>query len=343
MSSTVIEPGTPFAVEDGGSRCIALHDDGTRRVLNGTPEEIHAALNNADEIVWFDLLKPGAAELERIGETFNVHPMALEDARLRHERPKLVQYDDLMSLVVHNVMLDRADDLIIDEIAILAGKDFVVTIRTRPGLDVEEIEHRWTAEREQLPPKSSALLYVILDTIIDGYAPVADSYDEAIYTLEKTVFDDRDPKGTLRDVLAIKRELQRFRRSAVPLRDMLLRYMRYEGAGQLPKALQVYYRDLVDHTQRVIEQIDSARLQLRGTLDVHFNWQTQRQNDVLKQLTIIATIFLPLTYMTGFFGQNFEWMVDNIKGPEHFWLIGVLPEAIAVCGMLIWFRRNRIV
>jgi magnesium transporter len=328
--------------ESGTSRCLVLNEDGTRsEVLDFST--IPALIAEPGKVVWYDLLKPSPAELEFVGETFNVHPMALDDARTRHERPKLEVYDEASALTVHNVLFEHDGTLRIDEITALFGNDYLVTIRSNPGLPTDEIEHRWYTEREDLPAKSASLLYIMLDVIADNYIHIADAFDESIYRFERSVFSDSDPQGSLRVVLNLKRQLQRFRRSVVPLREILVRFARGDSGGQVPRDLIVYYRDVLDHTQRVVDQIDSARLQLRGALDVHFSWQTQRQNDVLKQLTIVATIFLPLSYFSGFFGQNFEWMVDNIKSEASFFVFAILLQVAFVVVLFWWMKSKKFV
>lgn len=339
---SVPAPVTLPMSEGGVSRCLVLDDDGTRSELLDL-SQIPAFIADSSKIVWYDLFKPNPAELEFIGETFHVHPMALDDARTRHERPKYESYEGSAELIVHNVLYEKEGSLRVDEIVILFGQDYVITIRNANGLPTGEIERRWYAEREELPAQSASLVYIILDTIIDNYIHIADVIDESIYRFERDVFSDENPQASLRVVLNLKRQLQRFRRSVVPLRDILVRFSRGDADGMIPRDLLVYYRDVLDHAQRVLEQIDSARLQLRGALDVHFSWQTQRQNDVLKQLTIVATIFLPLGYIVGFFGQNFEWMTDHIKTLPDFLIFSIAAQVLMVASLWFWFSRKRFI
>jgi len=335
---------TAFRDDSGvssGTRGLIMHHDGRSEALADL-SQVSDHIAAPSEIVWLDLLRPTVTDLAALKEEFRLHDLAIEDARLAHERPKLETYPAYQLVIVHTA--ERRDsELIVDEVAIFVGHDFVVTIRAHPALSLEEIERRWHAMHEALPPKAESLLYVILDVIVDCYVPIADSYGARVYALEQRIFEDgQDFKATLKEALAIKRELQRFITSASPLREVLVRLLRRDE-HPTPPELIVYYNDLLDHVTRVIEQLENGQVLLHGAMDVHFSWQTEQQNEVLKQLTIVASIFLPLSFLTGFFGQNFEFMIDNIKSPLSFAVLGIGLQLATLGGLLIWFRRKKFV
>ena len=303
------------------------------------PSEISDLLRDEQNFVWFDLAEPTQADLELLKTEFDLHPTAIEDAALIHERPKIESYDGYWLVVLHAATLEE-DKLVLHELAVFVGKNFVVTIRAHPVFPLDEIERRWLT-KGVLPHTSTALLYVILDTVVDGYHPVANAYDERLVRLENRVLHaKRTPsQEVLREVLRFKRDLVRLRHAVVPMRDILGPLLRGELA-QLDSSIAAYFRDVYDHALRVTEQIDSVRDLLNSTLDIHLSSEAHRQGEVSKQLTIIATIFLPLTYITGFFGQNFGWMVNHItEGPQFLWLgIGIQLAALAL--LVLYFKRK---
>ena len=333
------ERETPAISAEHESRCLIFTGKDTSRALKD-PREISDLLRNERNFVWFDLAEPTAADLTLLQEEFALHPMAIEDAALMHERPKIEAYDGYALAVVHAATLDEHERLQLHELAIFAGKNFVVTIRAHPVYPIDEIERRWLA-KGAVPHDATGLLYVILDVVVDGYHPVAAAYDERLVALENRVLDEHElPAQVLREVLRFKRDLAEFRRAAAPVRDMLGPILRGDVAPLEP-SVAVYFRDVSDHAARIVEQIDSTRDLLNSTLDIHLSSQSQRHGEVSKQLTIIATIFLPLTYITGFFGQNFGWMVGEIAGRGIFWYLGVGVQLLALALLFGYFRYKR--
>ncbi len=320
------------------SRCMIFTGQDTARALKD-PSEISELLKDEHNFVWFDLAEPTQADLALLQEEFALHPAAIEDAALVHERPKIEAFDGFRLVVLHAATVERAE-LVLHEIALFVGKNFLITIRAHPVYPLDEIERRWLA-RGTIPHTSTGLLYVILDVVVDGYLPVASAYDERLVALENKVLArrERDPEGVLREVSAFKRDLVRLRHAVAPVRDILAPMLRGElepsGSG-----MTVYFRDVHDHALRVTDQIDSIRDLLNSTLDIHLSTEAHRQGEVSKQLTIIATIFLPLAFITGFFGQNFGWMVNHIDKAEHFWFIGVGTQLLAVVVLIGYFKRK---
>ncbi|MDP9107242.1 MAG: magnesium/cobalt transporter CorA [Candidatus Eremiobacteraeota bacterium] len=320
------------------SRCMIFTGKDSARALKD-PTEISDLLQDATNFVWFDLAEPTHDDLELLKSEFDLHPTAIEDAALVHERPKIESYDGYWLVVLHAVTLE-AEQLVLHELAVFVGKNFVVTIRAHPVYPLDEIERRWLA-KGTLPHTSTGLLYVILDTVVDGYYPVANAYDERLVKLENRVLHSkRNPsQQVLREVLRFKRDLVRFRHAVAPVRDILAPLLRGEFA-ELDASLAAYYRDVYDHALRATEQVDSVRDLLNSTLDIHLSSEAHRQGEVSKQLTIIATIFLPLTYITGFFGQNFAWMVNHITDARQFWWLGMGAQLVTLALLVVYFRRK---
>ncbi|HEV2738491.1 MAG TPA: magnesium/cobalt transporter CorA [Candidatus Elarobacter sp.] len=320
------------------SRCMIFTGQDTARALKD-PTEISDLLRDENNFVWFDLAEPTHDDLQLLQSEFNLHPTAIEDAALIHERPKIESYDGYWLVVLHAVTLE-AEQLVTHELAVFVGKNFVVTIRAHPVYPLDEIERRWLA-KGTLPHTSTGLLYVILDTVVDGYYPVANAYDERLLKLENRVLHSkRNPsQEVLREVLRFKRDLVRFRHAVAPVRDILGPLLRGELA-ELDSSIAAYFRDVYDHALRATEQVDSIRDLLNSTLDIHLSSEAHRQGEVSKQLTVIATIFLPLTYITGFFGQNFGWMVNHITDGREFLWLGIGAQLATLVLLLVYFRRK---
>ena len=320
------------------SRCMIFTGKDSARALKD-PSEISDLLRDENNFVWFDLAEPTQADLQLLQTEFELHPTAIEDAALVHERPKIESYDGYWLVVVHAATLED-ERLVLHELAVFAGKNFVVTIRAHPVFPLDEIERRWLA-KGVLPHTSTGLLYVILDTVVDGYHPVANAYDERLVKLEDRVLHVRrnPPQEVLREVLRFKRDLVRLRHAIVPVRDILGPMLRGEFSA-LDASIAAYFRDVYDHTLRVTEQVDSIRDLLNSTLDIHLSSEAHRQGEVSKQLTIIATIFLPLTYITGFFGQNFGWMVNHIVDARQFWWLGIGAQLATLAMLVLYFKRK---
>jgi magnesium transporter len=320
------------------SRCMIFTGNDSARALKD-PTEISDLLRDEKNFVWFDLAEPTQADLQLLQTEFELHPTAIEDAALVHERPKIESYGAYWLVVLHAATLD-AGKLVLHELAVFAGKNFVVTIRAHPVYPLEEIERRWLA-KGTLPHTSTGLLYVILDTVVDGYNPIANAYDERLVTLENRVLHAKRnaPQDVLREVLRFKRDLMQLRHAVAPVRDILGPLLRGELA-ELDASITAYFRDVYDHALRATEQIDSIRDLLNSTLDIHLSSEAHRQGEVSKQLTIIATVFLPLTYITGFFGQNFGWMVNHIADGREFLWLGIGAQLATLALLVVYFRRK---
>ena len=321
-----------------GVRCLIFNGDAAPEVVADL-NDISEVLADGEHFVWFDIAQPSAEDLAVLQREFDLHPMAIEDAALWHERPKIEFFGDYLLIVVHGASLDPTGALVTHEIAIFAGSRFVVTIRATPLYPLDEIEKRWKT-KINIPHTSTGLVYTILDVIVDDFFPLTTEYDERLVRLESHLFDKGGALDRMeREIFRFKRALGVFRNIAAPMREILGRLMHAE-VRPLEPGLSLYFRDVQDHVLRALEQIETTRDLLNSTFDLHLATESHRQAQVGKQLTIIATIFLPLTYITGFFGQNFGWMVNGIASPWIFWFLGVGAQLGALT-ILFWYFRKK--
>jgi magnesium transporter len=337
MQATPIEP--PEARTGTAPHCVEFRD-GKRHAVIKDLDEISESLKRDENLIWLDLVDPSADDLEVLRREFDLHPLAIEDAQTAHERPKIEAYPNYLFLIVHPATW-AGDHLVIHEMAIFAGPRYLVTIHHTPPFPIAEVERRWHLHDGELGADVGILLYTLLDTIVDGYFPISDRLEEWISELQNGLFDGRtDQNQTLKDIFELKNDVHHARRAIVPMRDILQPLLRGDlklfDRDDLP-----FYRDVYDHTIRVIDQLDSARDFINSALEIHLSLVANRQNEVAKQLTIIATIFLPLTYLTGFFGQNFGYMVNNIVSPQTFWFLGVGSQIVGLGALLVYFKKKR--
>ena len=321
-----------------GAHCTVYKNGSVDR----TPDDlsqISEILKEQDTMVWLDVTGADGRALALIQEEFNLHPLAVEDAMTAHERPKIDGYGDYWFLVVYGITVrDRA--VTVHELSIFSGKNYLITVRREPAYPLEEVQRRWRTRSGMSRRDSGALLFTMLDTIVDGYFDAVESLDEQITALESQLLHDgmRSAELPIR-VFGLKRDLQRFRRAAAPMRDILNPILRGDLVLYSTEEL-AYFRDVYDHAIRVIDQLDAARDLVNNALEINLSIVANRQNAIVKQLTIIATIFLPLTFVTGFFGQNFAFLVNHIVSAQSFWLLGIGTEILALVALLVYFRAK---
>jgi magnesium transporter len=295
--------------------------------------------NEPDAFVWLDVVGADAQDFALIQEEFGMHPLAIEDAINLHQRPKIEAYGETWFAVVY-AATRHDEELALHEVAIFIGRRFAVTVRSEPAYSIDEFRRRWSHQRAPGRIDGGAFLHTLLDTIVDGFTPIGEAFEDHVERLEAALLgEEARTREVLLEIFAMKKDLATFRRAVVPLRDILTPIMRgdlvlFSGeADELP-----YYRDVYDHVALVSEQLDAARDLINNARDTHIALASNRQNEVSKQLTIVATIFLPLTFVTGFFGQNFGFLVAHITSEPSFWWLGVGSEVAALAALIGYFR-----
>jgi magnesium transporter len=292
-----------------------------------------------DEFFWLDLTAPTADQLMKLREIFGFHPLALEDSEQFHQRPKLDNYDDYIFLVFYGALDEGTEGPgLLREVHLFVSGQYLITLHRDPVPAL--VEQR--AELDgRLLHSEQFLLYRVLDALTDSFFPVLSDLDSQIDDLEASVLANPTDEQ-LQQLFHLKRELVAMRKVVTPQRDLFARSI--DQIAELP-GLQLderdYFRDVYDHLIRISDLIDSYRDLLSGATDLYLSTISNRQNDVMKQLTVIATIFLPLGFITGFFGQNFGYLVTNlIRDPWTFWVIGVGSVLVTCAGLLVYFRRQ---
>src|SRR5213592_1382931 len=324
----------PPSQRSAPNTCHVVHDRGSAEMRFS--RESTADLLARGGFFWLDLDQPDADDFEILREVFGFHPLAVEDSEHFDQRAKIEDYDNFVFLVVYGAAPD--DDRLV-EVHCFYSDRFLVTVHRDDCPAFAEIRRRY-AERGKPIERPSLLLYRIVNGLVDSFFPILGDFDDRIDELEDAIFlrpDDRQ----LQEIFEMKRLLVGVRKAITPERDMFAGLLgdvaSLPGLGDEDER---YFRDVYDHVIRISDLIDSYRDLLTGAMDVYLSTVSNRLNAVMKQLTVIATIFLPLAFITGFFGQNFGWMVDHVGGWETFVGLGLGTELLAAGVMLVYFRRR---
>ena len=314
--------------------CFVVHDRDSSEMRFS--RESAAELLASGGFFWLDLDRPDADDFEILREVFGFHPLAVEDSEHFDQRAKIEDYDDFVFLVVYGASPD--DDRLV-EVHCFYSERFLVTVHQDDCPAFAEIRRRYQKREEEID-RPSLLLYRIVDGLVDSFFPILADFDDRIDELEDQIFREASDKQ-LQEIFAMKRLLVGMRKAVSPQRDAFAGLM--GGVAELPGLAagdERYFRDVYDHLIRISDLIDSYRDLLSSAMDVYLSTVSNRLNGVTKQLAVIATIFLPLAWLTGFFGQNFGFLVRNIGGWEAFVGLGVGTELVALVILLALFRRR---
>jgi magnesium transporter len=292
------------------------------------------------EFFWLDLHDPSEEDFRLLRDVFKFHPLALEDSEQFGQRPKLEDYDDFIFFVFYGAAPPPDEDRLV-EVHCFYSERFLVTVRQDEAPSCEALKERYSKRPAPLE-KPIALLYRLLDGLTDSFFAALEDFDERIDGVEDEIFSE--PKEEqLEEIVRMKRRLNRLRRVVGPQRDLVGQL--YGGLAQLPGSdpeAERYFRDVYDHLIRVADLIDSYKDLLTGAMDVYLSTVSNRLNLVVERLTVLSTIILPLIVLTGFFGQNFGWLVRNIGGVGSFLVFGVALPLVAAGLLVVYIRRQRL-
>lgn len=278
--------------------------------------------------------------VENIGDEFNVHPLILEDILSTHQRPKLEEYDDYLFLVIKGISLDPDNKLSLqyDQISILLLENHVITFKEKPDAVFNPIYHRLNNAKGRLRKVGSDYLaYALLDAIVDEYFVVLDSLDEIIDPLEDRLLP-HPAEDILQVIQLIRRELIAIKRNIAPLRELLSTLQRSD-TGLLTAETLRYYADVHDHVLRIIDSLESYRERIASIQDIYLSSLSNKMNETMKILTIFSTLFIPMTFIAGIYGMNFEFMPE-LKWP---WAYPALWGVFITLGtgLLVFFKKKK--
>jgi magnesium transporter len=306
------------------------------------------------EYFWLDLDAPSEDDVTTLDDIFHFHPLALEDLRRKRQRPKLDDFGDYMFLVYYGTQAPEGGEPLppdapaeagpasgeriqLEEVHSFISGDYLITVHDGACKALDEVRERL----DKQPPRSEQfVVYRVLDGLTDSFFPLLEDLEDRLERLDEEIF--AQPSSThLKPLTELRRDLVELGRVATPQRDLLARHI--DDILEIP-GLQAdsrnYFRDIYDHAIRISDQIDSYRDLLIGSRDAYLSVTSNRLNEITKQLTVVATIFLPLSFVVGFFGQNFGWMVLHINSAADFWVIGGGSMVVSLAILWIWLRRG---
>ena len=288
-------------------------------------------------LLWLDLSDPMSSELDRLAEQYGFHELAVEDCRSNLQLAKIDYYDGYSFLIVNTTHFNESPCQVqLKEIDVFIGSDFLVTVHYGPSMAVQEVEKRIASKRDDLT-RPDTVLHAINDVVVDRYLPTLDLIGDTIDRVQDELLVDPQI-SQLETMFALKRGLLQFRRAVSSQRELINSLTRDES-GLIHPEMRIYFRDVYDHAVRGMDLVETYRDLLTGGLDIYLTQMANRTNDIVKGLTILATIMLPLTLVTGYFGMNFEY-IPFLKDPNGIWYTtgGLLAITIA---MLAWFKHRK--
>lgn len=336
---------TPNA-EGAGPVKISLIDYGPEHFEERRLDRIEEAFRYKERksVTWINV--EGLSDVELIahlGERFGFHKLALEDVVTCGQRPKVEPYEDHEFLILRSVQVDQGTDLIGEQISLFLGAGYVVTFQEIPGDSWEAVRERIRLGRGLIRKRGSDYLaYALIDALIDEFFPVLERYGEDIEKLENALIAEASPV-LLTEIHRIKRDLLMLRRAAWPERDLLNSILR-DGSDLITAETRVFLRDCYDHVVQAIDVIETYRELAGGMLDVYLSSQSHRMNEIMKVLTILSAIFIPLSFIAGVYGMNFDTEISRFNMPELHWAMGypfALSLMAAVALVLVGYFKKK--
>jgi len=315
-----------------GQRSEGIHSGGAQHW-----RELREMVDADGDFVWIGMFEPDAEEIHEVAEVFGLHPLAVEDAVLAHQRPKLERFDGMVFLVLKTLWyVDETDAVETGEIAMFVGEDFVVTVRHGQGNELHTAREELESTRKVLEHGPGGVLYAVIDRVVDEYLAVVDELVVDVDEIEASVFSTERTNDSTR-IYVLKRELAEVRRAVLPLREPVFR-LSSGSVPAVPESATPFFRDVADHLARAAETVDSLDALLSTAFDAHLAQISVQQNDDMRKISAGAALIVVPTLIAGIYGMNFKHM------PELAWAYGypyaLLLMGAAAGGLWFWFKRS---
>lgn len=307
----------------------------TTLCLNSAAKEFNENCRAADiselrledqNVVWADVSDPTSQDFVELAEEFGFHHLSIEDCRNEHQRPKIEEYPGYYFMVLYEAELSGSHQrLELRELNIFLGKNYLVTVHSRPIRAIETAKRLWHEWVDRSEQGSGLLAYLLIDAIVDDYLPLLDVISDRMDDLEDSIFGEFRPEA-IEEIFSIKKKLLYLRRAVTPLRDVFNTLLRREQPI-FARETHVYFQDVFDHLIRVADTIDTLRDMLGSTMDAYLSVSGNRMNQVMKRLTSVATILMSVTLIAGIYGMNFVFM------PELKWRYGYVFALLSIVGV----------
>jgi magnesium transporter len=299
----------------------------------------------SDKVSWINVDGLGDPEFfQQLGLHFRIHQLALEDIFNLGQRSKVDEYDRQLFIVLDMAYENQKEEIVFEQVSVVLAEKFVITIQEEPGDVFNPVRQRLReAGGNARFMKADYLAYALIDAVIDQYFPIIESLGESIGDLQETVLDE-PTRERVRELHELKQLIARIRRAVWPQREVLGRLMR-EETGLVAPRTKPFFRDCYDHTVTILDLLDTFREAARDIMDIYLSSISIRTNEIVRVLTVIASIFIPLTFIAGFYGMNFDPKRSPFNMPELEWPLGYpfaicLMLAVAI-GMIVFFKRKK--
>jgi magnesium transporter len=310
---------------------------GGKKIADIQKEDIHRYLGEPGTFVWVALRDPAPEEIDEMAREFNLHELAVDDARYGHQRPKLEEYGDSLFAVVHTVEYE-SDELNIGELAIFVGTNYVLSVRQRTREGFATVRARAEREPHLLKHGSAFVLYALIDSVVDRYFPVLERLEDELDRVERHIFEGAPARENIEALYELKQKLMLLKHATGPLQE----YVGRLHGGRVPQVCentQEYFRDIDDHLSRINQSIDSLRDMVITATTVNLSLISLQESETVKRLAAYAALVAVPTMIAGIYGMNFEYM------PELKWTYGYPLSLILMVGLdayLFWrFRKEK--
>jgi magnesium transporter len=305
-----------------------------------SPARIREIVQSAEGELWVDIDSTNMHQLALLEKVFSFHPLAIEDTLSPGTRVKFEEYDHYVFVVMAVIRFDEGTpepwDLATSNLYFFLGRNYLVTVHALPSKSGATVRERLMRSPELMARGAEMMMHNIIDQSVDAYFPMVEELNVLVDGLEERLFEQFDEK-LIHEIFKAKRAAFGLRRHVGPLREVL-NILTNRPCGYIRPETQLYYRDVYDHTIRITESVDTVRDLLAGVLETYLSQTSNRMNKVMKQLSIVATIALPLVVVGGIFGMNFSQM-PLTHHPWGFWL--ALATMAAVSGVIVWWLQRQ--
>ncbi|TFH22348.1 magnesium/cobalt transporter CorA [Candidatus Bathyarchaeota archaeon] len=339
-----LPPGTIVHVGEKRHECVKLsvinYDSANFQEKGVNTIEEALSFKDKSSVTWLNINGVHQSEIiEEVGKHFGIHPLVLEDIANTGQRPKMEDFEDYIYVVLRMLSFDSEEnETITEQVSIVLGRDFVISFQEKEGDVFDTVRERLRNNKGRIRKLGADYLaYTLMDAVVDNYFIILEKLGETIEDIEDKIVTNPSSE-TLQTIHDLKREMVFLRKSVWPLREVISSLERSESA-LINKSTGIYLRDVYDHTIQVMDSVETFRDMLSGMLDIYLSSASNRMNEVMKVLTVIATIFIPLTFLAGIYGMNFRHMPE-LDQSWSYPLILIFMFTLAML-MVIYFRRKK--
>ena len=321
---------------------IEAFDYNTEKCIDKELNNVEEAFDfkGSDSVTWININGLNHVDaIEKLGNHYNLHPLVLEDIVSISQRPKIDEHEEYLFVVLKMLYYDTDDRIVSEQVSFVLGKGYVLSFQESEGDVFDAVRERIRQGKGRVRTmQADYLLYILMDAIVDHYFVIIETLGDKIEDFETAIFSGNVNQTINKDIQDLKREILKVRRAIYPLREVVSRIEKHESPLILKKT-KTFYRDIYDHLIQVSENIDIYREMIWSLMDMYMTTISNKMNEVMKVLTIMASIFIPLTFIAGIYGMNFDYMPELHYRYAYPILWGVM--ILTFLGMLYYFKRKK--